>query len=94
MPDPSSLKVGDRIRILRVPKFDLDQREREIREDVKDAGWTANTIERIIQLNPVVTIDEIDEDDLPWFEYEFKGDDGEIESHRIAIMEDDSWEHG
>ena len=56
MPDRTALKVGDRIRLLRVPQVDLDQREWELRDGAEDAGITADTIERIIRTNPVVTI--------------------------------------
>jgi hypothetical protein len=38
MPDRTKLKIGDRIRLLRVPQCDLKQRERELREGRKDAG--------------------------------------------------------
>jgi hypothetical protein len=61
MPDRTQLKTDDRIRLLRVPQADLEQREHELREGVEAAGWTANTIERIILQNPVVTISSIDE---------------------------------
>jgi hypothetical protein len=49
MPDHTALKVGDRIRLVTVPEADLQQRERELREGAQDAGWTADTIERIIK---------------------------------------------
>lgn len=91
MPDRKKLKIGDRIRLLRVPQLDLEQRERELRDKVEHAGWTANTIERIIAQDPVVTISEIDEFGSPWFEYWLKDDDGEIEHHSLAMMEDESW---
>ena len=91
MPDRTKLKIGDRIRLLRVPAGDLEQRERELREGVGDAGWTADTIERILAQDPVVSISSIDEYGLPWFEYELKGVDGKIEYHSLAIMEDESW---
>jgi hypothetical protein len=91
MPDRTKLKIGDRIRLLRVPAGDLEQRERELREGVEDAGWTADTIERILGQDPVVSISSIDEYGLPWFEYELKTADGKIEAHSIAIMEDESW---
>jgi hypothetical protein len=92
MPDRTTLKIGDRIRLLRVPDFDLAQRDREILVKREDAGWTADTIERIIFQDPVVTIDEIDEFGSPWFSYELKCDDGTFEQHTLAIMEDESWE--
>jgi hypothetical protein len=91
MPDRTLLKVGDRIRLLRVPKLDLEQREREVREGLEDAGWTADTIERMIAQDPVVTISSIDEHGLPWFEYELRRQNGEVEHHSMAIMDDESW---
>ena len=91
MPDRTKLKIGDRIRLLRVPAGDLEQRKRELRERVEDAGWTADTIERILVQDPVVSISSIDEYGLPWFEYELKTADGKIEYHSLAIMEDESW---
>jgi hypothetical protein len=72
MPDRTQLKIGDRIGLLRIPQGDLEQRERELRAGAEDAGWTADTIERIIAQDPVVTILSIDECGLPWFEYVLK----------------------
>jgi len=92
MPDRRALKVGDRIRLVTVPEADLEQRERELRESAEDAGWTADTIERIIKQDPIVTISRIDEYGLPWFDYELRREDGTSEYHSLAIMEDDSWE--
>jgi hypothetical protein len=91
MPDRTKLKIGDRIRLLRVPQGDVEQRERERREGAEHAGCTADTIERIIAQDPVVTISSIDEHGLPWFDYELKSPSGEIEHHSLAIMEDESW---
>jgi hypothetical protein len=90
MPDRTLLKIGDRIRLLRVPAGDLEQRERELREGGELAGWTADTIERILAQDPVVTISSVDEF-APWFEYQLKAANGEVEEHSIAIMEDESW---
>jgi hypothetical protein len=91
MPDRTKLKIGDRIRLLRVPEGDAEQRERELREGSEDAGWTADTIERIIAQDPVVTISSIDEHGMPWFEYELTSASGEREYHSLAIVEDESW---
>ena len=90
MPDRKSLSVGQRIRLLRVPEGDLIQREHELQSgEIEDPGWTADTIERILARDPIVTISTIDEYGIPWFEYAFS----EHEIHSIAIMEDDSWEY-
>ena len=91
MPDRTKLKIGDRIRLLRVPQGDIEQRERELREGSENAGWTADTIERIIAQDAVVTISSIDEYGLPWFEYELKSASGGVEYHSLAIMENESW---
>ena len=93
MPGHKRLKVGDRIRLLAVPKADLEQRTRELREGIEAAGHTADTLERIIAQDPVVTVNFVDEYGLPWFEYELKLDSGELEYHSIAVMDDDSWEY-
>ena len=86
-----TLKAGDRIRLLCVPEGDLQQRERELRQGIEQAGLTANTLERIIRLDPVVVIDRV-EYDMPWFDYEFVGEDGFNEYGTIGICEDESWE--
>ncbi len=94
MPDRTKLRVGDRIRLLSVPTADLAQRERELRDGLADAGSTADTIERIVTQQPVVTISHIDEYGSPWFDVELVRRDGDIARHSIAVMDDDSWRHG
>jgi hypothetical protein len=91
MPNHKQLKIGDRIRLLRVPEADLKQRERERREGAEQAGWTADTLERIIASNPVVTISIVDED-WSWFVAEVTRDDGTVEEHSLAVNEDEFWE--
>ena len=91
MPNRKKLQIGDRIRLLGVPQGDVEQRQRELRDGAEDAGWTADTIERIIAQDPVVTISSIDEYGSPWFGYQLKRTTGEIEKHWLAIMEDESW---
>ena len=86
------LRPGDRVRLLRVPEPDLRKREQELRDGTEMAGWTADTLERILKINPIVTIDCVDEFGAPWFEYQLTAADGEIEYHSIAITDDDSWE--
>ncbi|HEX4797599.1 MAG TPA: hypothetical protein VH370_27645 [Humisphaera sp.] len=91
MPDRTRLSVGDQIRILSVPKSDFEQRERERRQGLSDAGYTADTIERIIAQHPIVTIDRIDEHGFPWFDCDLEVN-GQTEFHSLAIMDDESWE--
>ena len=87
-----SLRKGDRIRLLRVPESDLRQRDDEVQRGAELAGWTANTLERILAIDPLVTIDKVDEYGAPWFSYELVGEDGTKEYHSLTITEDESWE--
>ncbi len=89
---PTGLNVGDLIRILRVPDADLKQRESEIARDAEMAGWTADTIERIISENPVVRISQIDEYGYPWYEVSLIAVDGEAEEHSLMVYDDETWE--
>jgi hypothetical protein len=90
MPDHKKLRIGDRVRLLRVPEADLRQREEQKHEDIESDLITANVIERIIREDPIVTIDEIDEYGRPWFSRQWKGTDGEIHYHSIALWDDDT----
>ena len=92
MPNPKLLKIGDKIRLLCVPERDLAVRERELRDGDENPGWTANTIERVIAQDPIVTIWLIDEYGRPWFECFPIGENGIKESHSICISDDASWE--
>lgn len=92
MPAPKTLRIGDRIRILRVPPNDLQQREREIAEKTEMAGWTADSIERIIAQTPVVSISRIDEYGCAWYEASIIGPDGRKEKHSLIVYDDDTWE--
>jgi hypothetical protein len=65
-----NLRVGDRVRLLCVPEADLLQRERELRDGAEMAGLTADTLDRIIAIDLVVTIDKVDEFGMPWFHCE------------------------
>lgn len=92
MPDWKTLKPGDRIRLLNVPASDLKQREHEKAVGAEMAGWTADTLERIIASNPNVVIDRVDEFGAPWFRRELIAEDGTIEYHSLTITDNDSWE--
>jgi hypothetical protein len=93
VPDPKTLKLGDQIRILRVPDADLRQREHEIATNAEMAGWTANAIERIIDQSPIVRIARIDDDGCVWYDAEVVGPNGDTEYHSLIIYDDDTWEH-
>jgi hypothetical protein len=92
MPDWRSLKVGDRVRLLRVPAPDLEQRSSELFSNAEMAGWTADTIEKIISLDPIVTIDRVDDFGAPWYSKVLIGDDGNEYHHSLTITDGDSWE--
>jgi hypothetical protein len=92
MPDPKMLRPGDRIRILRVPDADLRQRESEIARGEELAGWTADTIERIIAQRPIVRIDRVDEHDQVWYDVILIDEGGETEHHYLIVYDDDTWE--
>lgn len=91
MPDIKKLKIGDKIRLLSVPKGDFEQRRREIAQGIDKPGWTADTIELIIAQNPIVEIDAIDDFERPWFTADVIVN-GKLEKHTLAIDEDGSWE--
>ncbi|WP_461509307.1 hypothetical protein [Rhodopirellula baltica] len=91
MPDRTTLTVGDRIRLLTVPQCDLEQREREIAAGNVDPDVTATVIERIIDTDPIVTIQRVDDFGAAWFEVEFVETDG-IHYHSLTILDDESWE--
>ena len=91
MPNPNQLKIGDKIRLLEVPAADIKQRQREIEHRIENPGWTANTIEIIIQQDPIVEIDFIDEYGAPWYTSEIMVN-GTLECHTIAILDEESWE--
>ena len=92
MPNPQTLRVGDQIRILRVPDNDLGQRENEIASGVEMAGWTANSIERVISQSSIVRICQIDEYGCVWYEASIIGPDGTEKEHTLIVYDDDTWE--
>jgi hypothetical protein len=86
------LKPGDRVKLIRVPEADLKQREQEIADSAEMAGLTADTLEKIMATDPVVTISHVDEYGMPWFRRDLVGDDGVVEHHALGIVDNDSWE--
>lgn len=92
MPDPRTLQVGDRIRILRVPATDLRQREREQTEGSELPGWTADSIERIIDQSPIVSICRVDKWGCVWYDASTISPDGTEVYHSLIVYDDDTWE--
>ena len=80
-----TLKPGDRIRLLCVPESDLQQRERELWDGAEMAGWTADSIERIIEQSPIVTIARIDEYGCVWYDASIIGPEGTEEKHSLIV---------
>ncbi|MFM9065341.1 MAG: hypothetical protein ACKOOI_20235 [Pirellula sp.] len=56
------------------------------------AGWTADTIERIIESQPIVTISRIDEYGSVWYDIALIMVDGETHEHSLIVYADDTWE--
>ena len=92
MPSRTTLRVGDRIRILSVPTLDLRQMADAMKRGDPLAQWTSRVLQRLADRKHCVRIDEIDEYATPWFSYSFKNKMNAWEHHRLAIMEDESWE--
>lgn len=92
MLDPKTLAIGDRIRILSVPESDLRQREDELATGGEMPGHTANSIERIIDQTPVVSICRLDDDGSVWYETRIVGVNGREEYHSLIVYNDDTWE--
>jgi len=91
MPDRSILKIGDTIRLLNVPKGDVQQRKQEIAKGIENPGWTANILELIIAQQPIVEIDTITEFGQSWFTATISFN-GQLEEHNLAIIDNESWE--
>jgi len=92
LPDPRHLRVGDLVRILRVPDGDRMQRDNEIASGADMAGWTADSIERVIAQTPVVQISRIAEYGCVWYDATIIGPGGAEEVHSLIIYNDDTWE--
>ena len=76
------LRVGDRIRIVRIPSPDV--LGFDLRRNTKQF------YKRLITLRRIVTVNEIDQWGVPWIQCRIRGDTGKLEYHFLAIN-DDSW---
>ncbi len=80
----TSLRVGDRIRIIGVPGTGI-------------AGYyihpdTTRAYRKLIARGRSLRICEIDQDGRPWFAFRFKLSNGTWEYHRMQILpDDDNW---
>jgi len=92
VPDPRTLHVGDRIRIVACPKADVAQMAVAMRRGNPDAQFTVRILQRLADRRQVVCIDQIDEYGKPWFSYRFRNKRGRQEEHSLAVMDEASWE--
>jgi hypothetical protein len=78
---PNELKVGDRIRIVGLPRnYPVD-----LNPDTK------RVLRKLISRRRPVTIDEIDEH-APWYSCRFRMKNGKLEDHSLAVCDgDDNW---
>lgn len=93
MPDRKQLKIGDQIRLLKVPDLDMKQMEEDCSKGVEEPDFTVKVLRHLLSTHPVVTITQIDADGRPWFDCELKNDQDEVVYHSIMILDDDSWEY-
>lgn len=96
MPDYKDLKLGDRIRLIRIPALDMEQHKRECRSGDRTApGFsTMRVLQYLIDRKKICIIDEIDEFGHPWFSCSLRNEvgHGAIEWHFLNIVDDISWE--
>lgn len=79
------LKVGDRVRIVRLPSDFSVPGHRVDEELVNYYGY-------LIDRSEVHRIVFIDEWGKPWIEYDYRSADGEFQSQHSLALNDDSWE--
>ena len=78
------LRVGDRIRVVRMPSG-YDEGGCCVHED------TVALYRHLVEQGTILTISRIGDPDLPWIEYRWVLGGGDVEYHYLA-MNDDSWE--
>ena len=78
-----NLRVGDRIRIVRMPYE--NNPEYWLHDETKDV------YAKLIALRRVLRIYEIDKTNLPWVKFRLTDDSGGYHYHFLAVN-DDSWE--
>ena len=83
--DWKSLRVGDRIRIIAVPKGD------QIHFKESGDNDTIRVLRRLAKKRCVRTIRFIDSSGVPWIEYRFRNSHGKIDEHGLAIWDNESW---
>jgi hypothetical protein len=85
MPDPSTLRVGDRIQVVGVPKGDvqaLASGSTYLEETVRVLEW---------MVGKEFTISMVDEYGKPWVEVDYPDPRGG--EHTMAITDSESWVH-
>jgi hypothetical protein len=83
MPDPATLKIGDKIRNVSVPKGDLQA----LVSGSTDLDETVRVLKWMVGKEFVIWM--VDEYGKPWVEVKYL----DSEEHTMAIMEAESWVH-
>ncbi|WP_375753868.1 hypothetical protein [Vibrio sp. HN007] len=89
MTERIDFKVGDSVRLLRVPEQDVN--DKLSNSEPSERLATAKIFETMIEQTPIVIIDQVDEYNQPWFSARVIVD-GQFENHSLAIMDEESWE--
>ena len=83
MPDPHSLKVGDRIRFVSIPEEWNEPGREPTRESMR-------FMKHMLKRKSLSRVYEIDEYGQPWISARLRIN-GKVEHHRWAIMESTGW---
>jgi hypothetical protein len=85
MDDWKSLRVGDRIRVVRLPST-----FGQLAPDTKLAPEEVRLYKKLLASRKQLTVTEIDKDGRPWIRCCFRQRNGRLEIHYLAV-DDDSW---
>ena len=78
----ADLKVGDKIKITGPCQLPYVAKD------------TIEVFEKLSRRKKPLVITEIDKDGVPWYEVRLKNKDGKMETHFLAVFDEDgNWEH-
>jgi|GEM_PF-5991297 hypothetical protein len=78
----ADLKVGDKIKIIGPCQLPYVAKD------------TAEVFEKLSRRKKPLVITEIDKEGVPWYEIRLKSKDGKMETHFLAVFDEDkNWEH-
>jgi hypothetical protein len=93
MPDRKLLKVGDLIRVIAIPPFDLAQMYDGLAKGMPDPGFTVRVIQHLKDTRKIRRVVSVDEYGNAWIEVKLRNKKHQsMEEHSLAIMDDESWE--